>query len=57
MLAGDFDGLILQVALAGRACVTGMPTPGTCAPAPANRGTISCNGRWPRAGRGWKTCR
>jgi hypothetical protein len=55
VLTGDFDGLVLHMAIPGRRLLAKMPKPGTSRPGPARTGTTSCNGRWRKAGRGWKT--
>ena len=57
VLSGDFDGLVLHMAIPGRAPVARTTTLGTCAPVAVRTGTTLCNGRWRKAGRAWKTCR
>jgi UDP-N-acetylmuramate dehydrogenase len=58
VLNGDFDGLILHMAIPGKRLLREDATkPGISKPGLARTGMISCNGRWLRVGRGWKTSR
>jgi len=57
VLTGDFDGLLLHMAIPGKRLRGEDGSAFLLKPGPAKTGTTSCNGPWPRAGRGWKTCR
>jgi hypothetical protein len=57
VLSGDFDGLLLHMAMRGRELLGDDADAWYVRAAPARTGTTSCAGRWRRAGRGWRTCR